>query len=142
MGEPVIFNKQFFFILILNILKLYESGYNNNTLRACASVPDATPPLWRLEGSGSLPLSNFSKFLGKLVYTTYVKQIYNIISLYIEIVNPVLCLYISIIANCLLECVLWSRSHCTCDLTVISAVSSTAHKGRYACILYFVCIFI
>ena len=29
------------FILILNILKLYESGYNNNTLRACASAPDA-----------------------------------------------------------------------------------------------------
>ena len=40
MGESCHIQQTILFILTLNILKLYESDYNNNTLRACASVPD------------------------------------------------------------------------------------------------------
>ena len=39
MGGSCHIQQTILFILMLNILKLYELGYNNNTLRACASEP-------------------------------------------------------------------------------------------------------
>ena len=39
------------------------------------------------------PFGQFSTFLGKLVYATYVKRMHNVVYAYIGIVKPVLCLY-------------------------------------------------
>ena len=64
----------------------------------CMAV--AIAPLWRLERSASLLLfSNFSKFLEKLVYTTYVKRMYNVIYVYIGIVKPAVCFEFILCSN-------------------------------------------
>ena len=87
-----------FSILLLNILKLYESDENDKVTSRmrlsarCTTIAIAS--LLRLQKDSSLLLlSNFSKLLGKSLYFKFIKRMYNVIYAYIEIVKSEFCLY-------------------------------------------------